>query len=60
MCSKLTIKTPEQRRIGRSVVFIVIFEHTWYLLSSFMVDSEQANVSWILFLVHFISVGQWD
>ena len=57
MRSKLTIKTPEQRRIGPSVVFIVIFEHTWYLLSSFMVDFEQANVSWILFLVHFISVG---
>ena len=46
-CSKLTIKTPEQRRWGRCGIFIVIFEHIlhlflvllWLTLNIFFVSS---------------------
>ena len=44
ICSKLTIKTPEQRW-HRSDVFIVNFEHISQI-SVFIVNFGQANVSW--------------
>ena len=36
ICSKLTIKTPEQRHLRRSGVFIVNFEHTLYHVLPFL------------------------
>ena len=36
ICSKLTIKTPEQRQWRRSGVFIVDFEHISYLVLVFL------------------------
>ena len=36
ICSKLTIKTPEQRQWCRSCVFIVNFEHTLHLFLVFL------------------------
>ena len=36
ICSKLTIKTPEQRQWRRSGVFIVDFEHIPYLVLVFL------------------------
>ena len=36
ICSKLTIKTPEQRQWRRSVVFIVNFEHISHLFVVFL------------------------
>ena len=42
ICSKLTIKTPEQSRSG---IFIANFEHFLYLLLLFLiVDFEQINI----------------
>ena len=42
MCSKLTIKAPELRRLRRSVVFIVNHEHISLLFSSvFIANFEQ-------------------
>ena len=36
MCSELTIKTPERRRLRRSGVFMVNFEHISYLFLVFL------------------------
>ena len=36
ICSKLTIKTPEERHWGRSGVFIVNFEHILHLVLVFL------------------------
>ena len=36
ICSKLTIKTPEQRQWSRSGVFIVNFEHNSHLFLVFL------------------------
>ena len=36
MCSKLSIKTPEQRHWLRSGVFIVNFEQIWHLFLVFL------------------------
>ena len=44
MCSKLTIKTSEQRQ-WRSGVFIVNFEHISHHVS--IVDFEQVNFRWV-------------
>ena len=46
ICSKLTIKTPEQRHWRRSAVFTVNLEHVSHLFSSVsIVDFEQVNVN---------------
>ena len=39
MCSKLTIKIPEQRQGRRSGVFIVSFEQVLYLFLVFLLSS---------------------
>ena len=36
ICSKLTIKTPEQRHCRRSGVFIINFEHMSHLVVMFL------------------------
>ena len=36
ICSKLTIKTPEQRHLRRSGIFIVNFEHISHLVLVFL------------------------
>ena len=36
VCSKLTIKIPERRRLGRSGIFIVNFEHISHLVLVFL------------------------
>ena len=46
ICSKLTIKTQEQRQWRRSRIFIANFEHILHILYVSIVDFEQANVSW--------------
>ena len=47
ICSKLTIKTLEQRQLRRFAVFIVKFEHISYLISVFLllilIDKELAG-----------------
>ena len=44
-CTKLTIKTPERRQLGRSGVFIVNFEHISHPFFSFsIVDFIQINI----------------
>ena len=43
ICSKLEIKTPEQRQWRRSGVFIVNFEHISHLSNVSIVDFEQVN-----------------
>ena len=49
ICSKLTIKTPQQRQWRRSGVFIVNFEHISHLvLMGFFVNFEQENAGWDL------------
>ena len=46
ICSKLTIKIPEQRHWRRSTVFTVNLEHVSHLFSSVsIVDFEQVNVN---------------
>ena len=46
MCSKLTVKTPEQRQRRCSGVFIVNFEHISHLSLVFsIVDLGQVNLS---------------
>ena len=45
ICSKLTIKIPEERLWRRSGVFIVNFEHISQLLLS-IAEFEQVNVCW--------------
>ena len=43
----LTIKTPEQRHLRRSSIFIVNFEHiSQYFFCVFVVEFEQVIVSW--------------
>ena len=49
ICSKLTMKTPEQRHWRRSVVFIVNFEHILHLFLVFLL-----YISWIKPLTTFI------
>ena len=44
ICSKLTIKTPEQRQWHRSGIFIVNFEHISHLFLVFIFNFEQVNV----------------
>ena len=51
MCSKLTIKKPEQRHWRRSGVFLVNFD---YIAIAPIVDFEQVNVSWDLHNPKFI------
>ena len=52
ICSKLTIKTPERRQRRRSGVFIVNSEHISHLFSSVsVIDFEQVNVSWVVFVI---------
>ena len=48
ICSKLTIKRPQQCLWRRSGVFIISFEKTYFTVFSsvFVVDFEQVNVSW--------------
>ena len=46
ICSKLTLKTPEQRHWRRSDAFIVIFEHISHLVLVFIVNFEQVNAGW--------------
>ena len=48
ICSKLTIKIPEQRHSLRSSVFIVNFEHISHLFNVFIVAFQQVNVNWEL------------
>ena len=43
ICSKLTIKTPEQRHWHRSGIFIVNFEHISHLFLVFIFNFEQVN-----------------
>ena len=54
ICSKLTIKTPERRQLGRSSVFIVNFKHISHLFLVFrLLTFEQVNVSWVVsFMMH--------
>ena len=50
ICSKLTIKTPEQRQWRYSGVFNVNFEHISYLFLVFLVsvvNFGQVNASWV-------------
>ena len=48
ICSKLTIKIPEQRQWRCSSVFLVNLEHISHSFSTaFVVNSEQVNVSWV-------------
>ena len=39
MCSKLTIKTPEQRQWRRSGVFAVNFEHITHVVLVFLLST---------------------
>ena len=43
ICSKLTIKTPEQRQLLRSDVFIVNFEQMSHIAGVSIVDFEEVN-----------------
>ena len=45
ICSKLTIKIPEQRQCRGSGIFIVNFEHISHLVS--IVNFEQVNAGWV-------------
>ena len=47
ICSKLTIKTPEQRQWRRSGVFVVNFEHISHrVLSVSVVNFEHVIAGW--------------
>ena len=46
MCSKFTIKSPEQRKWRRSDDFAVDFKHISHLFIMFITDYEQVNVIW--------------
>ena len=51
ICSKLTIKTSEQRHLRPSSVFIGNFEHIFTPFFSFaIVDFKQVNVRWVVLL----------
>ena len=54
ICSKLTIKTPEQRHWHRSGVFILNFEYFTHCSGVSIVDFEQVNVGWI-----FLVLADW-
>ena len=45
ICSKLTIKTPEQRHWSRSVVIIITFEHMLYLVPVFLLLNLNMQLS---------------
>ena len=52
ICSKLTIKTPEQRQWRRSGVFIVNFEHIqWRRSGVFIVNFEHISQLVLVFLL---------
>ena len=46
ICSKLTIKIPEQRHWRRSGVFVVNFERISLCSSVSIVNFEQVNAGW--------------
>ena len=49
ICSKLTIKTRDQRQWRRHAVFIVNFEQILHIALMFHVSSEHVNASWANF-----------
>ena len=49
ICSKLTIKAPEQRQWRRSGVFIGNFEHISHLVRVSIVNFEHVITGWIKF-----------
>ena len=47
MCSKLTIKTPEERHGRLSGVIVISFEHISLCSTVFIVNFEQVNAGWV-------------
>ena len=47
ICSKLTIKTPKQRQLRRSGVFVVNFEQILYCSAVSIADFQQVNAGWV-------------
>ena len=47
ICSKLTIKTPEERHGRLSGVIVISFEHISLCSTVFIVNFEQVNAGWV-------------
>ena len=51
ICSKLAIKTPEERGYDVVMVFLLLTLYILHILSTVsLVDFEQVNLSWVIFI----------